>query len=82
MIFLCFFANIVLNNFFQKNTKEVDYKVKNNYFCSDKQITSTSFDMAKITLFSQVIGKLPKEIIRKIIRTAGTDKHCKGYQGL
>ena len=35
--------------------------------------------MAKITLFSQVIGKLPKEIIRKIIRTAGTDKHCKGY---
>ena len=33
----------------------------------------------KITLFSQVIGKLPKEIIRKIIRTAGTDKHCKGY---
>ena len=35
--------------------------------------------MAKITLFSQVIGKLPKEIIRKIIRTACTDKHCKGY---
>ena len=34
---------------------------------------------AKITLFSQVIGKLPKETIRKIIRTAGTDKHCKGY---
>ena len=36
--------------------------------------------MAKITLFSQVIGKLPKEIIRKIIRTAGTDKHCKGIE--
>ena len=35
--------------------------------------------MAKITLFSQVIGRLPKENIRKIIRTAGTDKHCKGY---
>ena len=35
--------------------------------------------MANITLFAQVIGKLPKENIRKIIRTAGTDKHCKGY---
>ena len=35
--------------------------------------------MANITLFAQAIGKLPKENIRKIIRTAGTDKHCKGY---
>lgn len=35
--------------------------------------------MAKITLFAQVIGNLPKEKIRKIIREAGTDKHCKGY---
>lgn len=35
--------------------------------------------MAKITLFAQVIAHLPKENIRKIIREAGTDKHCKGY---
>lgn len=35
--------------------------------------------MANITLFAQVIGKLPKENIRKIIRDAGTDKHSKGY---
>lgn len=35
--------------------------------------------MANITLFAQVIGKMPKENIRKIIRTAETDKHCKGY---
>lgn len=35
--------------------------------------------MANITLFAQIIGKLPKENIRKIIRTAQTDKHCKGY---
>ena len=35
--------------------------------------------MANITLFAQTIGKLPKENIRKIIRTAETDKHCKGY---
>lgn len=35
--------------------------------------------MANITLFSQVIGKMPKENIRKIIRTAQTDKYCKGY---
>lgn len=35
--------------------------------------------MANITLFAQVIAQLPKENIRKIIREAGTDKHCKGY---
>lgn len=35
--------------------------------------------MANITLFSQVIRELPKENIKKIIRKAGTDKHCKGY---
>ena len=35
--------------------------------------------MANITLFAQAIGKLPKENIRKIIRQAKTDKHCKGY---
>lgn len=35
--------------------------------------------MANITLFAQVIGNLPKENIKKIIRSAGTDKHCKGY---
>ncbi len=35
--------------------------------------------MANMTLFAQAIGKLPKENIRKIIREAKTDKHCKGY---
>ncbi len=35
--------------------------------------------MANITLFAQAIGKLQKGNIRKIIRTAGTDKHCKEY---
>ncbi len=35
--------------------------------------------MANITLFAQVIGLLPKENIKSIIRKAGTDKHCKGY---
>ncbi len=35
--------------------------------------------MANITLFAQVIGQLPKEIIKSILRKAGTDKHCKGY---
>lgn len=35
--------------------------------------------MANITLFAQVIGQLPKGIIRSIICKAGTDKHCKGY---
>lgn len=35
--------------------------------------------MAKITLFAQIIGLLPKGIVKKIIREAGTDKHSKGY---
>jgi len=35
--------------------------------------------MANITLFAQTIRELPKEIIRKIIRRAGTDKYSKGY---
>ncbi len=35
--------------------------------------------MANIALFAQAISKIPKENIRKIIRQAKTDKHCKGY---
>ncbi|MEY8685002.1 IS4 family transposase [Bacteroides sp. AN502(2024)] len=35
--------------------------------------------MANITLFAQVISHLPKENIRKIIKSSGSDKHCKGY---
>lgn len=35
--------------------------------------------MANITLFAQVISQVPKENIRKIIKSSGTDKHCKGY---
>lgn len=35
--------------------------------------------MANITLFAQVIGNLPKENLKKIIRASGADKHCKGY---
>lgn len=35
--------------------------------------------MANITLFAQVISQLPKENIKKIIKSSGTDKYCKGY---
>lgn len=35
--------------------------------------------MAKITLFAQVIQKLPKDLIRSLIKKHGTDKHCKGF---
>ena len=35
--------------------------------------------MTNITLFIQVIGQLPKGIIKSIIRKSDTDKHCKGY---
>lgn len=35
--------------------------------------------MAKITHFSQIIQKLPKDEIKKTIREHGTDKHSKGF---
>lgn len=35
--------------------------------------------MANLTLFAQIISLLPKEKIRRLIKKAGTDKHCKGY---
>ena len=35
--------------------------------------------MAKITLFSQIFQKLPKDEIKKTIREHGTDKHSKGF---
>lgn len=35
--------------------------------------------MTNITLLAQVVRKIPKESIRKIIRTAQTEKHCKSY---
>ena len=35
--------------------------------------------MANITLFAQIISLLPKEKIRGIIKTSGSDRHCKGY---
>ncbi len=35
--------------------------------------------MAKITLFSQIFQKLPKDEIKKTIREYGTDKHSKGF---
>lgn len=35
--------------------------------------------MTKITLFDQVIQKLPKELIKSLIKKHGTDKHAKGF---
>ena len=35
--------------------------------------------MAKITLFSQIFQRLPKDEIKKTIREHGTDKHSKGF---
>lgn len=35
--------------------------------------------MAKITLFAQVIQKLPKDLIKSLVRKHGTDKHAKGF---
>ena len=34
--------------------------------------------MAKITLFAQVIQKLPKEIVKSLAKKHGTDKYAKG----
>ena len=35
--------------------------------------------MAKITLFAQVIQKLPKDLIKSLVRKHGTDKHAKCF---
>lgn len=35
--------------------------------------------MAKITLFAQVIQKLPKELIKSLAKKHGTDKYAKGF---
>lgn len=35
--------------------------------------------MAKITLFAQVIQKLPKELIKSLSKKHGTDKYAKGF---
>lgn len=35
--------------------------------------------MARITLFAQVIQKLPKELIKSLVRKHGTDKHSKCF---
>ena len=36
--------------------------------------------MAKITLFTQLIGQLPKDLIKSLIKKHGTDKHPKGFK--
>src|SRR3972149_4131080 len=35
--------------------------------------------MANVTLFSQIISKLEKQIFKKIVEEKQTDKHQKGY---
>jgi len=35
--------------------------------------------MTKVTLFSQIIGKLNKDIFKKLVRIKQTDKHSKGF---
>ncbi|MDY4557082.1 MAG: transposase [Alloprevotella sp.] len=40
---------------------------------------SRSLSYAKITLFAQVIQKLPKDLIKSLVRKHGTDKHAKGF---
>lgn len=35
--------------------------------------------MANITLFSQIISKLDRSKLNKLVKGKQTDKHCKGY---
>ena len=35
--------------------------------------------MAKVTLFSQIISKIPRELVKKLVKRHGVDKHCKGF---
>ena len=37
------------------------------------------FSMANITLFAQVIRLIPREIIQRLVKKHGTDKHAKGF---
>jgi hypothetical protein len=34
--------------------------------------------MTNLTLFSQIIQIIPKDIFNRLVRERGTDKHCKG----
>lgn len=38
-----------------------------------------SFSIANITLFAQVIRLIPREIIQRLVKKHGTDKHAKGF---
>jgi hypothetical protein len=38
--------------------------------------------MTKLTLFSQIIGKLAKGIFKKLVKEKSTDKYCKGFSSL
>ena len=35
--------------------------------------------MTKVTLFSQIVGKLDKNIFKKLVKEKQTDKHQKGF---
>ena len=35
--------------------------------------------MANITLFAQVIRLIPREIIQRLVKKHGTDKHAKAF---
>ena len=35
--------------------------------------------MANITLFAQIVRKIPREIVNSIINKYGSDKFCKGF---
>ena len=35
--------------------------------------------MAKITLFAQIIQKIPRGIVKQIVKEYDTDKHAKGF---
>ncbi|WP_297161764.1 DUF4372 domain-containing protein, partial [uncultured Porphyromonas sp.] len=37
------------------------------------------FSRANITLFAQVIRLIPREIIQRLVKKHGTDKHAKGF---
>ena len=35
--------------------------------------------MAKITLFAQIIQKIPRDIVKQIVKKHNTDRHAKGF---
>ena len=68
--------NSVLN-VLQGEEKRVDLYLKQS--TASESCHKPPFSMVNITLFAQVIRLIPREIIQRLVKKDGTDKHAKGF---